>query len=87
MARVGWHSDCGTALIVADISFDLEAQLPGRRLDADEPLVRQAKARLFQHCRTSLTFRRPTESSSDGTPSFGTLSRRGRARSRTHRVG
>ena len=65
------HSDCGTALIVADISFDLEAQLPGRRLDADEPLVRQAKARLFQTLSNFTDpFAGPTESSSDGTPEF-----------------
>ncbi len=40
-------SDRGTALFVAGVSFDLEAQLPGRKPDADQSLVEQAKERLF----------------------------------------
>jgi signal transduction histidine kinase len=40
-------SDCGTALIVADISFDLEAQLPSRISAAEELIAKQAKDKLF----------------------------------------
>ena len=65
------HSPSGTALIVADISFDLEAQLPGRNLDADEPLVRQAKERLFQTLSNFTDpFAGPRESSSNAAEGF-----------------
>lgn len=40
--------DSGTALIVADISFDLEVQLSGRVEAADEQTAQQAKDKLFQ---------------------------------------
>jgi signal transduction histidine kinase len=40
-------SECGTALVVADISFDLQAQLPSRVSSAEELIAKQAKDRLF----------------------------------------
>jgi signal transduction histidine kinase len=64
-----WSGDSahGTALIVADISFDLEAQLPGRVSDADESLVEQAKERLFQTLSNFTDpFAGPNKSSSGG---------------------
>lgn len=39
---------CGTALLVADISYDLEAQLPSRVDSSDAQTATQAKSRLFQ---------------------------------------
>ncbi|MEW8474576.1 MAG: ATP-binding protein [Candidatus Thiodiazotropha endolucinida] len=45
-----WQDEtvCGTALLIADIVFDLEAQLDGLIAPEDESLAKQAKDRLFQ---------------------------------------
>ncbi len=45
-----WRSDKdqGTALLIADIVFDLEAQLDGRVTPEDEGSAKQARKRLFQ---------------------------------------
>ena len=39
--------DTGTALLIGDISFDLEAQINSRMTSADESSAKQAKERLF----------------------------------------
>jgi signal transduction histidine kinase len=49
-------SSCGTALLVGDISFDLEAQLPSRVVDADNSLALQSQERFL---RTLLNFTDP----------------------------
>ena len=69
-------SPCGTALLVGDISFDLEAQLPSRVVDADSSLALHSRERFL---RTLLNFTDPFTDLSE-------QARRGRRRNSRYSV-